>query len=132
MLNNDHIIKSVPFDYGTIELRSDNIITYYPSKQVDKFTVPHLKKMLPILLDLADGKTVPYFSHNVNLKSIDSDAKTYIMEHMPKFARAFAMTEKSAVTRFMTHSMLTLWKPPFPVKMFKTEEEAFEWLKQNA
>lgn len=128
---NVSIIKSVPFEYGTIELRSDNIITYHPSMQVDKFTVPHLKKMLPIILELADGKTVPYFSHNINLKSMDGDAKAYIIEHMPKFAKAFAMTEKSAVTRFMTHSMLSLWKPPFPVKMFKTEVEAIEWLKQN-
>ena len=124
-------IKSVSFDYGKIELQSDDIITYYPSKHVDEFTIPHLKQMLPIILELADGRTLPYFSHNLNLKRIDSDSKAYIMEHMPKFASAFAMTENSAITRFLTFSMLTIWRPPFPVKMFKTEKEALEWLKQK-
>ncbi len=132
MLNEVTIIKSVPFEYGEILLRSDNIIAYYPAKNVDRFTLPHLKQMLPIILELADGKIVPYFSHNLNLKSIDSDSKAYIMQHMDKFASAFAMTENSPLTRFLTHSFLTLWKPPFPVKMFKTEEESINWLKLYA
>ena len=122
-------IKSVDFDYGKIVLRSDNIIAYYPSKGVDRFTKPHLKQMLPIILELADGKIVPYFSHNKNLKSMDGDSKAYIIQHMSKFTCAFAMTENSALTRFLTHSMLTIWRPPFPVKMFKTEQEAYHWLK---
>jgi len=126
------IIKSVEFDYGKIVLRNDNIIAYYPKEGVEKFTKPHLKQMLPIILELADGKVVPYFSHNFNLKGMDGESKAYIMQHMDKFAIAFAMTERSALTRFLTHSMLTLWRPPFPVKMFKTEQEAFHWLKTYA
>lgn len=124
------IVKSVGFDYGKIVLRNDNIIAYYPKEGVEKFTKPHLKQMLSIILELADGKVIPYFSHNKNLKSMDSESKAYIIQHMNKFTSAFAMTENSVLTRFLTHSMLTIWRPPFPVKMFKTEQEAFNWLKQ--
>lgn len=132
MLKEATIIKSIPFKYGEIMLRSDNIIAYYPKTGVKKFTLPHLEQMLAILLDLTkDSGPLPYFSDNRNLMQLDSDAKNYIIKHMDQFASAFAMTEDSTITRFLTHSLLTFWKPPFPLKMFKTEEEAINWLKQN-
>lgn len=133
MPNEVTIIKSVPFEYGVIALRSDDIITYVPVDKVEKFTIPQLEIMLIILLDLTkDTGPLPYFSDNRNLKQLDSEVKNYIIQHMHKFTKAFAMTENSAINRFLTHSFLTFWRPPFPVKMFKTEEEAINWLKKVA
>ncbi len=131
MLKKITIIKSVPFKYGVIELRSDNIITHYPNKGVEEYTVANLELMLTILSDLTkDSGPLPYFSENKNIKRMSGDTKAYIMQHMSKFASEFAMTENSAINRFLTHSFLTFWRPPFPVKMFKTEEQAIKWLKE--
>ena len=69
MPNEITIIKSVPFEYGTIELRSDEVITYEPKEGVTSFTMPQLELMLDILLDLSNGTPKPYFSNNTNLKS---------------------------------------------------------------
>ncbi|MCB0409922.1 MAG: hypothetical protein KDD29_06855 [Flavobacteriales bacterium] len=129
MPNNYEVIKSVPFDYGLIELRSDNIITFEPVDGFSTFTIPQLKVMLEILLDISEGIPRPYFSDNRNLKSLGTEERVYINEHMHKFTSAFAMTENSAITRFITHTFMQLNRPPFPVKMFKTKDEAILWLR---
>lgn len=129
MPNNYEVIKSVPFDYGLIELRSDNIITFEPKDGHTTFTIPQLKIMLEILLDVSGGIPRPYFSDNKNLMSLGTAERVYINEHMHRFTSAFAMTENSALTRFITYTFMQLNRPPFPVKMFKTKEEAILWLR---
>jgi hypothetical protein len=131
MPNKVSIIKSIPFEYGVIELRSDDIITYEPKEGVTNFTIPHLKLMLEILLDLSDGVPKPYFSNNHNLKSLGSEERLYISKHIPRFASKFAMTENSPITRFITHTFMQLSRPSIPVKMFKTKEEAYAWLNEK-
>ena len=129
MPNEITIIKSVPFEYGTIELRSDEVITYEPKEGVTSFTMPQLELMLDILLDLSNGTPKPYFSNNTNLKTIDTEERLYITKHIHRFASKFAMTENSAITRFITHTFMQLSRPSIPVKMFKTKQEAINWLK---
>lgn len=124
-----HIIKSVQLDFGTIELRADNIITFEPHEHLTTLSMSTLQTMLPILIGISDGKPRPYFSNNYNLKSLGSEERIYISENFSKFAYAFAMTENSAITRFVTHTFMQLTRPAIPVKMFKTKEEAFEWLR---
>lgn len=126
---NIEIIKSVKFDYGIIELRSDNIMTYEPIDGITTLTLPQLDIMLELLLAVSDGIPRPYFSNNKNLKSLGSEEKIYIKDNIKNFATAFAMTEDSAVTRFITYSFMQLNRPSIPVKMFKTKEEAYEWLR---
>lgn len=123
------ILKSIPFEFGVIELRSDNIITYEPKEGVTDFTMPHLAQMLAIFIEICEGKPRPYFSNNYNLKSIGSKERIFITNNLYLFATAFAMTENSAVTRFITHTFMQLSRPPIPVKMFKTKEEAYTWLR---
>ena len=122
------ILQSIPFEYGVIELRSDDVMTYEPSEGVTSFTMPQLVEMLDILLKLSDGKPRPYFSNNTNLKSIASEERIFITNHIHRFASVFAMTENSPITRFITHTMLQLNKPEIPVRMFKTKNEAINWL----
>lgn len=129
MPNEITIIKSVPFEYGIIELRSDEIITYEPNEGITSFTMPHLELMLEILLDLSNEQPMPYFSNNCNLESLGSEERLYIRQHIHRFASKFAMTENSPMTRFITHTFMQLSRPSIPVKMFKTKEEAINWLK---
>tara|TARA_R110001592_G_scaffold95324_2_gene274706 strand:- start:6614 stop:7009 length:396 start_codon:yes stop_codon:yes gene_type:complete len=131
MSNKVTIIKSVPFEYGVIELRSDNILTYEPKEGITNFTMPHLKLMLEILLDLSEGVPRPYFSNNHNLKSLESEERIFISNNIHLFASKFAMTENSPMTRFITHTFMQLSRPTIPVKMFKTKEEAFTWLNEK-
>ncbi len=131
MPNKVTIIESIPFEYGVIELRSDNIITYEPSEGVTTFTIPHLKLMPDILLKLTDGDAKPYFWNNRNSTSLGTEERVYITKYIHKFACKFAMTENSPITRFITHTFMQLSKPSIPVKMFKTKEEAYNWLNEK-
>ncbi len=127
--NHIEIIKSVRFEYGVIELRSDHIITYEPANGITSYTLPQLEIMLGILIEISGGIPRPYFSNNYNLKSLESEERVFISNNFRQFANAFAMTENSAITRFITHTFLQLFRPEIPIKMFKTKEEAYEWLR---
>jgi hypothetical protein len=123
------IVKSTVFELGTVELRSDNILTFEPKEGYTTFNLEQIKLVNEVLLDVSGGIPRPYFSNNKNLKSLGSEEKIYIKDKIKEFASAFAMTEESAITRFITYSFMQLSRPDIPVKMFKTKEQAFEWLR---
>lgn len=124
-----NIVKSVSFELGIVELRSDNILTFEPKEGYTTFDIEQIKLVNKVLLDVSGGIPRPYFSNNKNLKSLGSEEKIYIKNKIKDFAIAFAMTEDSAITRFITYSFMQLSRPDIPVKMFKTNEEAFTWLR---
>ena len=132
MLNSiPHIeaIKTVELDFGVITLRSDNIIAFEPADGFTTFNMDQLTIMLNVFLEITNGVPRPYFSNNYNLKSLGSRERVYISENFHRFACAFAMTENSAVTRFITHSFMQLSRPAIPVRMFKEKEAAYAWLR---
>lgn len=122
-------LRSVQLDFGTIALRSDNIISFEPIDGFTTFTMPQLTEMLNVFLEISEGTPRPYFSNNYNLDSLGSKERIYITENFHRFACAFAMTENSAITRFITHTFMQLSRPEIPVKMFKEKEAAYEWLR---
>lgn len=123
------ILKSINFDYGVTELRSDNILTFEPHENITTLKTPQLKEMLEIMLDISEGIPRPYFSNNTNIKFLGAEEKIHISKTFHLFATACAMTENSAITRFKTHVFLQLSRPAIPVKMFKEKEDAYAWLR---
>ncbi|MCB0381537.1 MAG: hypothetical protein KDD24_09790 [Flavobacteriales bacterium] len=122
-------LKTIQLDFGTIELRSDNIISFEPIEGLTTFTMDQLTVMLNVFLEISEGEPRPYFSNNYNLKSLGGKERIYITENFHRFACAFAMTENSAVTRFITHTFMAISRPQIPVKMFKEKEPAYAWLR---
>ncbi len=125
-----NILKSEQLSFGLAELRSDGILTFIPNKDIETYNIDQLKKMLNIFNIITEGKQYPYYSDNTKLVgNFTSEAKIFMSNHFHEFANAFAMKENSAVTRFITHTFIYLNKPQIPIKMFKTEKEAINWLK---
>lgn len=122
-------LKSIKLDFGVIELRSDNIISFEPIDSFTTFTMHQLTEMLNVFLEISEGTPRPYFSNNYNLDSLGSKERIFITENFHRFACAFAMTENSAITRFITHTFMSLSRPTIPVKMFKEKEDAYAWLR---
>jgi len=126
------IVDRIEWELGTIELRSDNILQFYPYEHVTGISLEELKIMLVHLKKITKGEPRPYFSHNFNLtEPLSTNAKLFIGKHCHEFATAFAISEKHPITRFMAHSIMYLHKPSIPMKLFKTEERAFDWLKSS-
>lgn len=124
------ILKSVRLEFGVAELREDNILTFDPADNLGIYNLKQLKEMLVVFKKLTNGKPLPYYSDNTKLSgTFGSEEKVFMSTYFHEFATAFAMTENSAMTRFLAHSFMYINRPRIPIKMFKTENEAIAWLK---
>lgn len=124
------ILNTKTLKFGTAEIRSDGILTFEPRGDASLHSLAELKDMLKTFKELTNGKPHLYYSNNNNIKgNFSSEEKAYMSAHFHEFATAFAMTENSALVRFITHTFIYLNKPQIPIKMFKTKETAIEWLK---
>ncbi|MGE0560516.1 MAG: hypothetical protein AB7O47_01750 [Flavobacteriales bacterium] len=123
------IIKSVELDFGTIELRSDNILTFEPAKGITTVNKDQLVIMLKNLIEISNGVPRPFISDNRNVTSFGFEERDYVAKNIHLFATASAILEDSFVIRFITHTIITLFKPQIPMQMFKTKEGAIEWLR---
>tara|TARA_B100000809_G_scaffold261472_1_gene310466 strand:+ start:2586 stop:2987 length:402 start_codon:yes stop_codon:yes gene_type:complete len=131
MTKNVDILKSVELDFGTIELRSDDILTFQPNEKFITYTLPVLEEMLITFREVTNGIPHLYFCDNTNIKNpnLSDEAKSFMKKHFHEFATHFAMTENSALIRFVAHSFMYLYKPEIKMKLFKTKLEAITWLK---
>lgn len=125
------IIKSKQLDFGTIALRDDNILMFEPNENVTTVNLKELKLMLKELISLCDNEPKPFFSNNRQLESLGSEEREFIGSTVHKFATKTAIIENSAIVRFITHMIIHLNKPQVPMKMFKNEGDAINWLKQT-
>lgn len=131
MLNtskNIKIIESIKLDFGTIELRSDDILTFEPAKGITTLNKQQLEVMLTNLIKMSNGKPRPFITDNRNVKSFGYEERDYVAKNIHQFASASAIIEDSVVTRFITHTIVTMFKPQIPLKIFKTKQDAVEWL----
>lgn len=58
------------------------------------------------------------------------EARTFAAEETPKFIKALALITNSSLSKMIAELFLLVKKPPYPTKMFSTEVEAKNWLKQ--
>ncbi len=131
MLNtskNIEIIESIKMDFGTVELRSDDILTFTPAKGIITLNKLQLEVMLENLIKLSNGKPKPFISDNRNGKSFGYEERDYVAKTIHQFASACAIIEDSIVIRFVTNTIITMFKPKIPLKMFKTKADAIVWL----
>lgn len=122
------IIKQIDVDFGTLALRSDDILTFEPRPGLETVNLEQLKIMLVALIELCDGKPKPFLSNNKGVKSFGYEERAYVGKMMHQFSSATAVIESSPVIRFISYTIVSIFKPEIPVKLFKTKEEAFAWL----
>ncbi|MCO6498791.1 MAG: hypothetical protein J5I47_00245 [Vicingus serpentipes] len=126
---NIHIIREEKCSTGTISLRSDKILMYQPFEHINTVNVDELNEMYAIFMDITGGVPHLYYTDNTNTKSFGAEERILVSNTFHHFASACGIKENSAITRFITHSIVYLNKPKIPLKMFKTEEAAINWLK---
>lgn len=56
--------------------------------------------------------------------------RDYAAAEFPKFVKAIAMVSGSPLGRMLANLFFTIKSQPYPTKMFNTETEAREWLRQ--
>ncbi len=125
------ILKSKTLNIGTIVLRSDDVLAFEPVEGISTLKLSELKIMCKTLIELSENTPRLFFSNNKTMKSLGSEEREYVGKNIHLFAYKAAITENSPIVRFITHMIVYFYKPQIPMKMFTTEEEAINWLKQN-
>tara|TARA_B100000809_G_scaffold630_2_gene702 strand:+ start:2335 stop:2700 length:366 start_codon:yes stop_codon:yes gene_type:complete len=112
---NIHIIKSTKLEFGTVELRSDGV----------------LEKMLVVFKNITNRIPNLYFCDNTQVENpeLNSEGESFMTDHFHEFATHFAMTEDTAITRFVANTFIYLYKPKVQIKMFKKKQGTINWLK---
>ena len=128
MENEVRIVKSVDLGFGMIELRSDNILTFVPVKSAETVTLKELKQMLDTLVELSAGTPRLFYTDNTHLTSLGYSERQFIGKNLHRFATASGVKEDSAITRYIGHTIQSMFPPKVPMRMFSAKDDAFEWL----
>lgn len=72
---------------------------------------------VPVLIDARE----PY--------SWEKEAQQYIADHAASYRIATAVITNNPVSRLITNTYVSIFKPSYPVKLFTEESKAIEWLK---
>lgn len=122
------ILKSVNLGFGKVEMRSDGILTFVPVASINTVNLEDLKRMLSALKELSNGKPRPFYTDNTHLTSLGFSERQFIGKNLHLFATASAVKENSAATRFIGHTIQSMFPPKVPMRMFPTKHEAIQWL----
>lgn len=80
---------------------------------------------------LSGGKKRPMFVDFTALRSMDSDARSYYTgERAGALISACGGVTKSKIGKVISNFFIGFNRPPSPVKLFTSEDEAIEWLKK--
>jgi hypothetical protein len=87
-------------------------------KQFEEFRKEQKGKKVCMLIDITDARPVSKQSRELTAKEL------------PGLIIAMAFISRSALGKMLANLFLGLKVPPYPVKVFSSENEAKEWLKQ--
>lgn len=84
-----------------------------------------------ITKQLSAGKKRPMFVDFTALRSMDPDARAYYTgDRAGALISACGGVTKSRIGKVISNFFIGFNRPPSPVKLFTSEEEAIEWLKK--
>ncbi len=123
------IIEERAYHFGKLTICHDQILELYSDKET--YTFQDYKDLLNGIEEITGGKKYPYLSdERGKQRFMDNDSKKLMNDKLHKHITACALVEDSAVLRFLTHTFVAIYRPKIPIKMFKTKEDARNWLKE--
>ena len=108
----------------------DGEIVYIKFKPTTRHSIDEAQLVVTIHNQLSNGKKTPVLA---DLREITTGAdrkarKYYVGEKSSEFKLGMAMLVTSPFQRMLGNIFLSLGKPPYPTKLFETENEGLEWL----
>jgi hypothetical protein len=84
-----------------------------------------------VIRKISGGKKLPILVDFTALRGMEPDARDYyISERAGSLLAACGGITRSMIGRVISNFFIGFNKPPTPVKLFSTEEQSIEWLKQ--
>lgn len=88
------------------------------------------KQNYAFIREITGNKKVCLLSDITSASPQDKKTRDYSAGELPNVFKAMALISKSPLGKFIANMFVALKNQPIPIKMFATEEEAKEWLKQ--
>ena len=115
---------------ATLWLGNDGILRKVFLKNADE-TLQDALESEEVIKKLSAEKKRPLLVDFTGLHSMDAQARDYyISDRSGNLLAACGGVTRSMIGRVISNFFMGFNKPPTPVKLFKTEEESSEWLKQ--
>jgi len=113
----------------TVFLRSDGIVQIETMDGAD-FDYHDAVDAVNAFAQIAGGVMRPLLLKFELVKSISREARGYLSSEAPaKYTNACAILTNSPIGRVIGNFLIGLNKTIYPTRLFNTEEEAIEWLK---
>ena len=81
-------------------------------------------------IEISNNTSYPCLIDMGGIKSVDSDARSYMATEGAKLMKAGALITNSFYTKMMGNIFLAINKPKIPVRLFSDRAVAIKWLKQ--
>lgn len=121
--------SEIKFDGGRVCVCKDGIVLF--TTTVDKLEIEHAEEFIDCLVRLGHTSNVLVLFDAKSLKeSTDASVKKYTAIKLENNATALAVLNNSAVSRFLIHTFIAIYRPNIPIRLFENEVQAKEWLLQ--
>lgn len=104
-------------------------ILYSYSKSI-KRTVENIGANVELVKKITNNKRVPLLIHLVDSPVPDKATRKFSTEILPEIYTAMAMVSKPGLAKLIMNILFKLKPPPIPMKSFRDEKTAREWLKK--
>lgn len=128
-IHKKNIINTVQLDFATFHLMDNGVLYFLPFTQTAGLNKEQIEETFQAVLLLTENKPVPLYVDMKTHIRLSSEEKSLVVSKLSTNITACAIKENNIVLRFVIHAFNHLYKLPVPIKMFKTEIEAIEWLK---
>ena len=93
-------------------------------------TIENIMESFKLVEKITDGKKVYLITDLTNTGAQSKKERDFAIKLLPRYYKAMGIISQSDFGRTMANIFLSLYSLPIPVKIFKTEVEAREWIKE--
>jgi len=121
--------RKVRVEVFTIEMREDGILHLHAD--ADKtITMKLYRKMIDTIGEITDGRKVPMLSTTDELTIPDDEVREYMIKpEANPYCVANALVAPSLAQKLIGNILIRIMKTARPIRLFRTREDAIEWLK---
>jgi hypothetical protein len=102
-------------------------IFYCIAKPTER-NIENLAQAYELVEKITAGKKVCLLTDLTNTGVQSKKERDFAMELLPRYYKVMAIITQSDFGRTIANIFLSLYNSPIPIKTFKTEEEAKEWI----
>ncbi|MFL5765664.1 MAG: hypothetical protein ACJ77K_17090 [Bacteroidia bacterium] len=120
-------VRQIEVEIAYLALKGD--VIYSISKNV-KRTTANVKEFFDSVRKLSGNKKVYMISETTYMQPYTAQVKKYFNEEMIGICKGLAVVSCRPLGKIVPATVILSQKPPFPVRIFDTSQEACDWIEE--